>query len=413
MPDAKHRVGNLHRDAVATFQMQLRSFASLAVELGVNVQRGQALIVTAPVEAAAFVRELASSAYARGATYVSALYEDPALIRARFDHAQDFTLDKAPDWLFSHLAQALEQGAARLSVYGPRPDLLSGVDPGQIARAHRGIAEAMRTTERFMEHGLTNITAVPFATESWARMVFPGLPPHEAVAALWQAVFDAAKVHSQDPAAAWRDRLRDLGQLRERLQASTFDALRLKDGRTDLTIGLAQGHRWRGGETKAANGVSCVRALPSEILFTAPHRLRAEGRIVLSRPIAIAGNLVQNLVITFADGVVTSLSAKSGVETMTRLLDSDLAARRLGKIGLVTEAATPAPIFFYNALMDTNTATHVALGGVDLLCVNEGAEANRSPLHIDAIFGTPALDVDGIDAAGAARAVMRSGAFVL
>jgi aminopeptidase len=173
------------------------------VTTGLDLQAGQELIVSGPVEAQDFIGCLAVAAYRAGAGLVTCLYEDPALIRTRFEHARPDSLDRAAGWLSDGVVRAYEAGSARLFVYGPYPDLLAGVPAEQVGRMHAANAAATEQEGLFTASLRTNWCAVPYVTRSWARTVYPHLPEDDAVARLWDDVFHAVRADLPDPAAAW------------------------------------------------------------------------------------------------------------------------------------------------------------------------------------------------------------------
>jgi aminopeptidase len=251
-------------------------------------------------------------------------------------------------------------------------------------------------------------------------MVYPALPIAEATSKLWNDVFDVVRVKSPDPMAAWRGHLEVLETRRQRLQALDLSALHFVGGGTDLMVGLAEGHQWVGGRSRAANGALPVCNFPTEEVFTCPHRDRIEGRLVASRPLALGGVVVDGLVATFRGGTAERIEARAGREMLEGLLSGDAGARRLGEVGLVPRSSPVARkgVLFYNTLLDENAASHIAFGQSYPACVEAGqdreaAGANTSALHIDCMIGHDTMDVDGVLKDGERRAIMRAGDFVL
>jgi len=233
---------------------RLATYAALCVTTGLDLQVGQELIVSGPIEAQAFIGHIAAAAYRAGAGLVTCLYEDPILIRTRFDHAGPDSLDRAAGWLSDGVVSAYEAGAARLFVYGPYPDLLTGVPAEQVGRMHAANAAATEQEGLFTAALRTNWCAVPYVTRSWARTVYPHLTEDDAVARLWDDVFHAVRVDLPDPATAWADHIQQVEARCQALQSLDLDALHFVGGGTDLIVGLARGHQWIGGRARAANG---------------------------------------------------------------------------------------------------------------------------------------------------------------
>jgi aminopeptidase len=406
------------------FENRLAKLAGLCLKVGVNLQHGQELIVTAPIEASAFVHHIAKIAYQQGAKLVTCLYEDPAMIHDRFAYADDDTLDYAPEWVYRGMSGAFENGAARLYVVGPYPDLLSGISAEKIVRTHTSMATASEVETRFTSESRINWSTVPFVTNSWAKTVFPDLPADKASLQLWRHVFDATRINCPDPVHAWAEHNRLLDTRRNFLQSRKFVALHFYDGRTDLRIGLVDGHRWVGGTVVAANGVEGICNIPTEEIFTCPHKDRTNGRVFFSKPLALAGTIVDNLCVEFRDGMVVSVKAGKGQEMFEKLIACDAGARRLGEVGLVPNSSpiSRSGILFYNALFDENAASHLAFGQSYAACLAadsrsantpEEAGANQSSIHIDCMLGNASMNVDGISGTGRAEPVMRGGEFVI
>ena len=405
------------------FNSRLSALADICLKVGVNIQRGQELIVTAPIEASALVHHIVRIAYQQGAKLVTCLYEDPRLIHERLLHAEDSTLDYGPAWLSRGTSEALENGAARLYVVGPYPDLLAGVPADKIVRVHASAGLAASVEIKFTSESRINWSTVPFVTDSWARTVFSDLPPEAASQKLWDAVFDVTRVNHRDPILAWKEHDRSLTARRDFLQNKQYAALHFYDGRTDLTVGLADGHRWVGGTVVAANGIECVCNIPTEEIFTSPHRERTNGLFFFSKPLVLAGTLVDDVCIEFRDGRAVSIKAEKGRELLEKLLLSDDGTRRLGEVGLVPNSSLVAAskTLFYNPLFDENAASHVAFGQSYAACLTDDngtprsaqrAGANQSSIHIDCMLGNSSMSVDGVHRSGAVEPIMRAGEFL-
>ncbi len=406
------------------FETKLSRLADICLTVGVNLQRGQELIVTAPIEASALVHHVTKLAYRRGAKLVTCLYEDPDMIYDRFKYADDDTFDYAPAWLSSGMAEAFENGAARLYVVGPYPDLLAGVSADRIVRAHASMGRALGVESKFTLESRINWSTVPFVTGSWARTVFPDLPIEQASQKLWETVFEVTRVNDPDPIEAWKEHNISLNARRDFLQSKKYAALHFYDGRTDLKLGLADGHRWVGGTVVAANGIEGICNIPTEEVFTCPHRDRTNGRMVFSRPIVLAGSLVEDVCVEFRDGRVMSVRCTKGQEIFEKLISGDEGARRLGEVGLVPNSSliSECKVLFYNALFDENAASHVAFGQSYAVCLTndftaskipQDMGANQSSIHIDCMLGNPAMSVDGLYDLGLVEPIMREGEFVI
>jgi aminopeptidase len=423
---------NLHSPAPAAtssletlpHEARLDRLAEVAVRVGLGLLPGQEVIVTAPLEAVPLVRRVTEHAYRAGASLVTTLLTDEAATLMRFEHGADEGFDRATGWLFDGMARAYRDGAARLAIVGENPALLAGQDPEKVARANRARSQAyLPALEQIVTYA-TNWTIISSATPSWAAAMFPGEPEDVAVARLWDAIFSASRVDAPDPVAAWAEHNRNLAARTAMLNGRRFAALRFTGPGTDLTVGLADGHEWNGGATRARNGAVCNANIPTEEVFTTPHRDRVEGRVRSTKPLSYNGTLIRDIAVRFEGGRIVEASASSGEEVLRKVLDTDEGARRLGEVALVpfSSPISRGGLLFYNTLFDENAASHIALGQAYAKCIAGGGAmseeelaargSNRSLIHIDWMIGSDEVDLDGIHADGRAEPLMRGGEWV-
>jgi aminopeptidase len=402
-----------------THDERLDRLAEIAVKIGVNVQKGQELIVNAPIDARALVQRVVAHAYDAGATLVVPLFADDVIQRARFVHADDDSFDFAPSWLFDAMAKSVADGAAVLTIVGSDPMLLAGCDPARIGRAQRATAAAMKPVRNLISSFTTNWSILSFATPGWAASVFPDEPPDAAVAKLWDAIFAVSRIDRADPVAAWRDHAANLRRRCGVLNEKRFDALRFQGPGTDLRVGLAQDHLWAGGSVESRNGAICLPNMPTEEVFTMPHRMKVEGTVSATKPLVNGGALIEGISVRFEAGRIVEAHASKGQDVFRTLIGTDEGASRLGEVALVPEASPVAQsgLIFRNTLFDENAASHIALGQALSLNMQGGCDAkrgaNESLIHVDWMIGSGQIDVDGITADGGVEPVMRAGEFIL
>ncbi len=405
----------------ADFETQLQKLARLSVRFGVNIQPGQDVLITAPTGALELVRLLSAEAFKAGACGVLPFFSDDEITLARFEHAGDDCFDRAPDWLFKAMGSALKSGqTARISIAGDTPGLLAGQDPGKVARATQTQSRAARPVLEAIVANSTNWNIIPFVTEGWAKMVFPTDAPEVARDKLWALIFRATRVDQPDPVAAWEANFAELYRRRDALQKLNLSALHFTGGGTDLTVGLAAGHKWVGGGLSLKNGVSYAPNLPTEEVFTMPDRNRTEGRAVFTKPVSVAGTIVEGLVVEFEGGRATKIAADTGEDVIREHVSTDDGASRLGEVALVANSSPIAQsgVLFFNTLFDENAACHIAFGNSYDMNLQDGADkdmvgANTSQIHTDCMIGSAETDVDGIAQDGGRTPVMRAGEFVI
>jgi aminopeptidase len=409
--------------ASLSFPEKLDRFAQLAVRVGLNLQPGQELVISASTEMMPLVRRITEHAYKAGAHLVTTLYADDETSLARFLYAPDESFDKAPKWLADGIAAAFASGAARLALAGANPALLAGQDPAIVSRANIAASKANKPAMELITRHAINWSILASATPAWAKLVFPGLPEQEAVAKLWDAIFTASRATSDDPIAAWKAHSKHLHERVAFLNEKRFHSLRFHsdDGTTDLTVGLADDHLWAGGGGEAGNGIFCNANIPTEECFTTPHKDRVNGHVRASKPLSHQGTLIEDILCTFEKGKITSATASKGEDVLNRLISTDDGARRLGEVALVPHSSPIAQsgILFWNTLFDENAASHIALGQAYSTCLIDGEHmdaatlaakgANSSLIHVDWMIGSATMNVDGLAADGSSQPLMRAG----
>ena len=399
----------------------LDRYARLIVRSGVNIAPGQELVMTAPVDAIPLVRLITEHAYRAGASLVTTLYGDDAATLARFKHAPDESFDKSTGWLFEGMANAFKAGSARLAIIGEDPSLLAGQDTDKVARANRARSKAYRPALELITSHAINWCVAAAATPAWARSVFPDKAPGAALDALWQAIFTCSRADTADPVQAWVEHSRYLRQRTDFLNARRYAALRYKGPGTDLTIGLVDGHVWKGGASVANNGVTSNANIPTEEVFTMPHKDRVEGTVVATKPLSYQGTFIEGIKVRFEKGRIVEAHADKGADVFSKMISTDEGAARLGEVALVPHSSPIAKsgIVFNNTLFDENAASHVAVGQSYSDTMAHGASlgkdalvqagANQSLIHVDWMIGSGKLDIDGVRPDGSAEPLMRQG----
>ncbi|MBA5726584.1 aminopeptidase [Bombella mellum] len=406
-----------------THDRLLDRLAEVSVRTGLNITPGQQLIITAGLEAVPLIRHITAHAYRAGASLVTTLYQDDETTLARFRHGHEDSFDTAADWLASGMADAFGRGAARMAITGGNPTLLKDQNPDHISRVSRANSTAYRPAMERITNFDINWNIIACATPAWARQVFPDLPEDEAMTALWNGIFHASRVDVADPVAAWADHNRTLHARAAMLNDRRFDALHFTGPGTDLTVGLADGHLWAGGSEEARNGVVCNPNIPTEEVFTTPHRARVEGTVSSTKPLFHQGSLIDGIQVRFEKGRIVEAHASKGEDVLQRILGSDEGARRIGEVALVPHSSpiSQSGILYQNTLFDENAACHIALGQAYTKCMTnpEGLSeeelaargANHSIIHIDWMIGSDRIDIDGLKD-GQRTPLMRSGEWI-
>lgn len=411
----------MNEDQSVIDPQKLDRLAEVAVKVGLNLQKGQDLVLTSPLAALPLVRRIAHHAYKAGAGVVTPIFNDEEMTLGRFKDAHEKSFDKAASWLYEGMARAYANGAARLAIAGDNPSLLANEDPAKVSRVNKATSLAYQPALEKIAGFDINWNIVSYPNPSWAAVVFPDLPIIEATKKLADAIFAASRVDKPDAIGAWKDHNANLKKHAKWLNDQRFSALHYSGPGTDLTIGLADGHEWQGGASKAKNGVICNPNIPTEEVFTTPHAHRVEGYVSSTKPLSYQGTLIDKIKVRFEKGRIVEAHASKGEKVLQQILDTDEGARHLGEVALVPNSSpiSASGLLFYNTLFDENAACHIALGQCYSKCFLRGAAlskeqiekqgGNKSLIHIDWMIGSGEIDIDGITADGKKVPVFRKG----
>jgi len=415
------------------FQTNLKKYANLAVNVGLNLQPGQKLIMQAlkyggvPIQIAPLVREIATSAYQAGAPLVDVLWRDDDLNLIRFKHAPRDSFEEFPAWQSKGILEVIENGGAMLSISAFDPDLMAGQDPDLLSQQQTAIRKYWKPISTHIGKNTMNWTVLSIPVAGWARKVFPDLPAGEQEAALWDTLFKICRIYEEDPVAAWKAHLIKLGKRSEYLNQKAYQGLHYTAPGTDLRIGLPEGHVWISAGFKTQSGIPFTANIPTEEVFTLPDRGLTEGTVSSSRPLAYSGNVINNFSLTFKEGKVVDFSAEQGEQVLESLLKVDPNASMLGEVALVPNSSpiSQSGLLFYNTLLDENASCHLALGSAYQFSIKGGEKlsteefnargGNSSLVHEDFMVGSGEMNIDGLLPDGNTEPVMQDGewAFVL
>lgn len=405
-----------------TMEEKLKEYARLAVVTGLAVKPGQEVMISASVEVADFVHLVMEQAYKAGASDVVVEWMDSEAAKLRYQHSYMEKISQCPEWTSLMRNTMAQRGAAFLSIRSDDPRVLADVDPKKPAAAQKASRNACGPFVEAHRNGTMPWCIIGAASPKWAQAVFPDLPEQEALDRLWDAIFQTARVDSGDAVAAWEAHRQEFQKRIAWLNEQGFDALHYQNSLgTDLTVGLLPGGIWCGGGAATADGRWHFMNLPTEEVYTAPHRERTEGTVYSSMPLNFNGNLIDQFYLTFEKGRVVDFGAKQGEEVLRSILEMDEGAKYLGECALVPHDSpiSNLGILFYNTLYDENASCHLAVGSGISEAIEGGMSKSREELlqvgindsltHVDFMFGTADLSITGIRPDGTRVPVFQNG----
>lgn len=408
-------------------QALLEKYAQLAIQTGLNVQKGQYVLIQASTEANYFARLCVAQAYAAGARSVSVQWNDDQVSRLSYLNEDVEELETIADWTLNRLQHLMDHNYARLVIVSSPPGVMAGVDPEKLQRAMMA-QQKEAVIKAFRQYSMANtaqwsIVAVP--SEEWAKIVFPdSTTPQED---LFKAILKACRVDGEsNPLTRWQLHNEQLHAQNETLNKYNFKTLHFTNSLgTDIHVGLIKNHHWAGGSEKALNDVVFNPNMPTEESFTMPDPRRVDGIVYASMPLAYSGRLVEDFWVKFKDGKVVDYDAKAHREVLTEIVETDDGSGRLGEIALISHHSpiSEMGILFYNTLFDENASCHMALGAAYPMNLKDSknmsqeqlveAGMNVSGQHVDFMFGTPDLKIVGETYDGQYVHVFEEGNFVL
>ena len=404
------------------FNENLKKYARLIAETGVNVQDNHTVVLQISVDQAPLARLITEEAYRLGAAEVIVQWSDETIQREFLAHAATDRIENVPQYKIDQTDDWIAKGASRISVVSSNPDALAGVGAHRVAAFQAANGKALVNLRKATQANKVSWTVVAAASEGLAAKVFPELATsEEQVDALWNEIFKTTRIYEENPVIAWDIHDKKLQEKAAELNEQQFTALHYTAPGTDLTIGLPKNHLWEGAGSYNARGEEFMANMPTEEVFTAPDSRRVDGYVSSTKPLSYAGTIISGMKFTFKDGKVVDFSAEQGEEALKNLLAIDEGAKHLGEVALVPD---PSPIsqsglIFYNTLFDENASNHLAFGSAYAFNLQGGTEMseeelaeaglNRSQTHVDFMVGSDKMNIDGIKEDGTIVPVFRNG----
>ena len=414
------------------FKRNLEKYAEVILKVGLNLQPNQRLLIGGATtsydgisfEAAPLVRIIAKKAYQMGARLVDVVWGDEQLRLIRFQYGPKKSLKEYPKWRIDARMDISQAGDANLHIITPNPDLMNDVDPNLISKFQLHLLKRLKPVLNLITQYALNWLIISIPNRAWADKLFPDIPSNERIQKLWDIIFKICRITEEDPISAWKYHNENLQKRCYYLNEKQYNALKLTSPETDLTIGLPKDHIWLGGSVTTQNGINFTPNLPTEEIFTLPHKDRVDGIVKTTRPVFYQGKVVEECIFKFSNGRIFEAQAKVGEETILKTIDIDEGARRLGEIALVPNSSpiSLTGLLFYNILLDENASNHIAIGQAlrDSLKDSKkmtdeefmAAGGNNSLIHLDFMIGSGEMNVDGILKDETVEPIMRNGEWV-
>ena len=406
----------------------LMQYARLVAGVGINVQKGQTVVVRCPVDCAAFGRMLNQACFELGARDVVMEWRDDFCSRERYLYADDSVFDSNYPWDVQKNAELGKDGAGYITIAASDPENLRGVDPDRLSRKRDADGRDQKEFYRMMMSNGFPWCVVSVPVASWAKKVFPDDTDDAAMEKLWDAIFATVRVKEDgDAVQAWRDHCAHLDEYAAKLNALKLTKVRYKNALgTDVTVGMPKEHVWLAGADTAKSGVRFVANMPTEEVFSAPQRDAVDGVLCASKPLALDGNLVEGIRLTLEHGRIVGIHADKGEDVLRQAIETDEGSHYLGEIALVPVDSPIAQsgLLYYNTLFDENAACHFAFGQAYPACVPGGDDLSDEELlvrginavsseHVDFMVGTDDLSIIGTTSDGREVVIFKDGRFAL
>lgn len=404
----------------------LQKFCELVLKTGVNLQKGQGLYVKCPIEKAKVAEELARTAYLMGARNVRVDWENENLERLNYLYAAESALTDVPDWYVKSKNALVEENYCYIAIAAENPSAFAGISTERLSAVATARSKALKKYSDAVMGNAIRWCVASVPTAEWAKQVYPALSESDALDALSAAIARTMRLGGENPVEDWKKHIAALDRRAAYLNEKRFYSLRYssKNG-TDFTVGLADNHKWLSAEEKAKDGVPFVANIPTEEVFTAPHRMRAEGVVKAALPLSYNGNVIDGFGIKFKGGKVVDFFAEKGYDVLKKLIETDAGTRRLGEVALIGKNSPIAKekTLFFNTLFDENASCHLALGQAYPTTVLGGENLNKKQLaslglndsveHVDFMIGSDDLSVVGVDRNGKETVIFSDGDWVI
>ncbi len=401
----------------------IENLATAVVKSGVNVQKGEQVLVLSSVYAVELTREIVRLAYECGAKRVHVRYRDDKLAKLDFKNQTEDTLTDKPAFLYDERNYFAENGGSVINVICDDPNGLGEIDAAKITASRRA---DMRGLAPYYDKAMSNKikwSIIAYPHPEWAKLMFPDLDKKAAMKKLGKYIAKTTRVDGDDPVADWKKHSENLLSRCRKLNAANIKSLHYKNSLgTDVVVGLPRGYVFSGG-AEDCGGVPFNANMPTEEVFSAPDCHNVNGVIKASLPLCYNGKIIKDLSITLKDGEIADYDAKINRDVLKGIIETDKGSRRLGEVALVPYDSPISKLgaLFYETLFDENASCHFAIGRAYPTCVKGGEDMsaeeldkigiNDSDVHVDFMVGTKDLEITAETEDGKTLKVFKNGNF--
>ncbi len=389
------------------FNERLQKYAELVIKRGINLQERDGVFISTNLEGLEMAKMVVEEAYKAGAKHVEFRLEDDDLQIIRYEHGKDFVFEGVPDWKVNAIENMYKEGYSMIRIAAPNPELLKNINPELVAKDMKASSKSTQGIQKYLMAGFNKWTIAAVPSKAWAKIVFPDLSVEEGIEKLWENIFAIARV-TEDPIKSWDEHTDNLRKYTEYLNKMQFEKFRYVSDGTDLEVVMPKNHIWEGGGAyHEASNTEYLPNIPTEEVFSMPHKDGVNGTLKATKPLSVRGQIVDGFGFTFENGKVVDFYAKTGYDTLEKLINTDDGARYLGEIALVPHDSpiSNTNLLFSNTLFDENASCHFALGRCYPTNIEGGTEmntdelfevgGNNSLIHVDFMVGSQSLSITG------------------
>ncbi len=406
-------------------QKVYENYAKLAVKIGINLQEGQDVVITASTRLNEIVKEIVKVCYENKARSVRVEWVNEEIDKLQWLNEDVEVLSNVLTWQEEKAKYNAENLPCKIYVDDSDPEAYAGVDLGKMAEVRKARFKVLKKY-RDMSDNKDQWLIVAVPSPSWAKKVFPELETEEAIAKLWEAIIKTMRLDTEDPVQAWEDHIADLSDKSNKMNAMNLDYLTYKSANgTDLTVKLQPDHIWLSARETNLRGIDFTANMPTEEVFSMPKRDGVNGIVVSTKPLSLNGQLVENFKVTFKDGKAVEVEAEKGLDVLNTMLDMDESSRHLGEVALVpfNSPVNETGLLFSNTLFDENACCHFAFGfafknnikGYENMSEEDFEKIgfNDSVNHVDFMVGSEDLEIKGYDFDGKEYVIFQNGVWAI